>query len=48
MPIEGQVKFSSPQNTAGASQGKGAVVTSQATVANGNEVSNKQKPKIKK
>ncbi len=41
--MEGQVKFFSPQNTAGVSQEKGVAVTSQTIEVNGDQVSNIKK-----
>ncbi len=38
MPVEGQVKLFSAQNTAGVSQEKGIAVVSQTVEANGDQV----------
>ncbi len=38
MPMEGQVEFVSPQNTAGVSQEKNTAVISQTLKANGDQV----------
>ncbi len=41
MPMEGQIKFFSPQNTAGVLQEKGVAVTFLTIEANGDQVSKK-------
>ncbi len=40
MPIEGQVTFFRPQNTAGVFEEKGVAVMSQTIAANGDQISN--------
>ncbi len=47
MPMEGQVKFFSPQNTAGVSQEKGAAVITQTIEVNGDQLSNMKKYLVK-
>ncbi len=47
MQIEGSVKFSSAQNTAGVSQEKGVAVMSQTISVDGDQVSNVKKCIIK-
>ncbi len=43
MPMEGQEKVFSPQNTAGVSKEKGVAVISHTSEANGNQVSKLKK-----